>query len=66
MLPQGTAGVVALDTDVCTAAVTSTGRKKHKFIGRIGDATFMGSGSRQKSGRFLKEALRRQRGGYLR
>jgi hypothetical protein len=44
MLPQGTVGAVALDTDGCIATVTSTGGRTNKLIGRIGDTPSMGSG----------------------
>lgn len=44
MLPQGTVGAVALDTDGCIATVTSTGGKTNKLVGRIGDTPSMGSG----------------------
>ena len=44
MLPQGTVGAVALDIDGCIAAVTSTGGKTNKLVGRIGDTPSMGSG----------------------
>ncbi len=44
LLPQGTVGAVALDIDGCIAAVTSTGGKTNKLVGRIGDTPSMGSG----------------------
>ncbi|KAG8768242.1 hypothetical protein FRC20_007680, partial [Serendipita sp. 405] len=44
MMPTGTVGAVALDVDGCIAAVTSTGGKTNKLVGRIGDTPSMGSG----------------------
>lgn len=44
MFPKGTVGAVALDTRGCIAAVTSTGGKTNKLVGRIGDTPQMGSG----------------------
>jgi L-asparaginase / beta-aspartyl-peptidase len=43
-LPTGTVGAVALDIRGCIAAVTSTGGKTNKLVGRIGDTPSMGSG----------------------
>ncbi|KAI0790695.1 nucleophile aminohydrolase [Abortiporus biennis] len=43
-LPTGTVGAVALDTRGCIAAVTSTGGRTNKLVGRIGDTPSMGSG----------------------
>ncbi|KAI0344637.1 asparaginase [Trametopsis cervina] len=43
-LPTGTVGAVALDIRGCIAAVTSTGGRTNKLVGRIGDTPSMGSG----------------------
>lgn len=43
-LPTGTVGAVALDVRGCVAAVTSTGGRTNKLVGRIGDTPSMGSG----------------------
>ncbi len=43
-MPTGTVGAVALDIRGCIAAVTSTGGKTNKLVGRIGDTPQMGSG----------------------
>jgi len=43
-LPTGTVGAVALDLRGCVAAVTSTGGRTNKLVGRIGDTPSMGSG----------------------
>ncbi|KAF8070289.1 asparaginase [Lyophyllum atratum] len=43
-LPTGTVGAVALDVRGCIAAVTSTGGRTNKLVGRIGDTPSMGSG----------------------
>ncbi|KZP34196.1 asparaginase [Athelia psychrophila] len=43
-LPTGTVGAVALDVRGCIAAVTSTGGKTNKLVGRVGDTPQMGSG----------------------
>jgi len=43
-MPTGTVGAVALDMRGCIAAVTSTGGKTNKLVGRIGDTPQMGSG----------------------
>lgn len=43
-LPTGTVGAVALDIRGCIAAVTSTGGKTNKLVGRVGDTPQMGSG----------------------
>jgi len=50
-MPTGTVGAVALDTRGCIAAVTSTGGKTNKLVGRIGDTPQMGSGFGLRSGR---------------
>jgi beta-aspartyl-peptidase (threonine type) len=44
LMPTGTVGAVALDMRGCIAAVTSTGGKTNKLVGRIGDTPQMGSG----------------------
>lgn len=44
LMPTGTVGVVALDARGCIAAVTSTGGRTNKLVGRIGDTPHMGSG----------------------
>jgi hypothetical protein len=44
LMPTGTVGAVALDQDGCIVAVTSTGGKTNKLVGRIGDTPSMGSG----------------------
>ncbi|CDO77696.1 hypothetical protein BN946_scf184969.g47 [Trametes cinnabarina] len=43
-LPTGTVGAVALDTRGCIAAVTSTGGRTNKLVGRVGDTPVMGAG----------------------
>lgn len=43
-LPTGTVGAVALDVRGCIAAVTSTGGRTNKLVGRIGDTPSMGTG----------------------
>jgi beta-aspartyl-peptidase (threonine type) len=44
LLPKGTVGAVALDIRGCIAALTSTGGRTNKLVGRIGDTPHMGSG----------------------
>ncbi|KAG9316294.1 nucleophile aminohydrolase [Chiua virens] len=44
LMPKGTVGAVALDVRGCIAAVTSTGGRTNKLVGRIGDTPLMGSG----------------------
>lgn len=44
LMPTGTVGAVALDARGCISAVTSTGGKTNKLVGRIGDTPHMGSG----------------------
>jgi L-asparaginase / beta-aspartyl-peptidase len=44
LFPTGTVGAVALDVRGCIAALTSTGGKTNKLVGRIGDTPSMGSG----------------------
>lgn len=43
-LPTGTVGAVALDVSGCIAALTSTGGRTNKLVGRVGDTPLMGSG----------------------
>ncbi|KAI0829932.1 asparaginase [Trametes gibbosa] len=43
-LPTGTVGAVALDERGCIAAVTSTGGRTNKLVGRVGDTPIMGAG----------------------
>ncbi|KAL5523869.1 hypothetical protein ACEPAG_8042 [Sanghuangporus baumii] len=43
-MPKGTVGAVALDMNGCIAAVTSTGGRTNKLVGRIGDTPHMGAG----------------------
>ncbi|KAJ7115492.1 asparaginase [Mycena crocata] len=42
--PTGTVGAVALDIRGCIAALTSTGGRTNKLVGRVGDTPHMGSG----------------------
>ncbi|KAF8647072.1 hypothetical protein AX16_006907 [Volvariella volvacea WC 439] len=42
--PKGTVGAVALDIRGCIAAVTSTGGRTNKLVGRIGDTPLMAAG----------------------
>ncbi|KAK7472857.1 hypothetical protein VKT23_000965 [Stygiomarasmius scandens] len=44
MYPTGTVGAVALDVRGCICAVTSTGGRTNKLVGRIGDTPTMGTG----------------------
>lgn len=44
MYPTGTVGAVALDIRGCICAVTSTGGRTNKLVGRIGDTPSMASG----------------------
>ncbi|KAF8513116.1 asparaginase [Hysterangium stoloniferum] len=43
-VPTGTVGAVALDVRGCIAALTSTGGKTNKLVGRVGDTPTMGAG----------------------
>ncbi|TFK44578.1 asparaginase [Crucibulum laeve] len=43
-LPTGTVGAVALDVRGCVAALTSTGGRTNKLVGRVGDTPLMGGG----------------------
>ncbi|KIY50164.1 asparaginase [Fistulina hepatica ATCC 64428] len=42
--PMGTVGAVALDVNGCIAAVTSTGGRTNKLVGRVGDTPIVGCG----------------------
>jgi beta-aspartyl-peptidase (threonine type) len=44
VLPTGTVGAVALDMRGAIVAVTSTGGRTNKLVGRIGDTPHMGAG----------------------
>lgn len=44
LYPTGTVGAVALDIRGCICAVTSTGGRTNKLVGRIGDTPSMASG----------------------
>ncbi|KAK7035807.1 nucleophile aminohydrolase [Favolaschia claudopus] len=44
LMPTGTVGAVALDIRGCVAALTSTGGRTNKLVGRIGDTPHAGSG----------------------
>ncbi|KAJ4468212.1 asparaginase [Lentinula aciculospora] len=44
MYPTGTVGAVALDVRGCICAVTSTGGRTNKLVGRIGDTPIMSAG----------------------
>lgn len=44
LMPMGTVGAVVLDVRGCIAAVTSTGGRTNKLVGRVGDTPIMGSG----------------------
>ncbi|KAG1812425.1 asparaginase [Suillus subaureus] len=44
LMPTGTVGAVALDIRGCIAAVTSTGGRTNKLVGRVGDTPVMGCG----------------------
>ncbi|KAH7913174.1 nucleophile aminohydrolase [Hygrophoropsis aurantiaca] len=44
LMPTGTVGAVALDVRGCIAAVTSTGGRTNKLVGRVGDTPVMGCG----------------------
>ncbi|KAJ3881834.1 asparaginase [Lentinula edodes] len=44
MYPTGTVGAVALDVRGCICAVTSTGGRTNKLVGRIGDTPVMSAG----------------------
>lgn len=43
-LPTGTVGAVALDERGCICAVTSTGGRTNKLVGRVGDTPHMAAG----------------------
>ncbi|KAG6862300.1 hypothetical protein C0995_015997 [Termitomyces sp. Mi166 len=57
-LPTGTVGAVALDIRGCIAALTSTGGRTNKLVGRIGDTPSMGSG-------FWAEQWSNSKGGWV-
>ncbi|PFH51995.1 hypothetical protein AMATHDRAFT_2484 [Amanita thiersii Skay4041] len=42
--PKGTVGAVALDVRGCITAVTSTGGRTNKLVGRVGDTPIFGGG----------------------
>jgi L-asparaginase / beta-aspartyl-peptidase len=44
LVPRGTVGAVALDERGAICAVTSTGGRTNKLVGRIGDTPHMGAG----------------------
>ena len=44
LMPTGTVGAVALDVRGCIAALSSTGGRTNKLVGRIGDTPLMGAG----------------------
>ncbi|KAF9264235.1 asparaginase [Marasmius fiardii PR-910] len=44
MSPKGTVGAVALDVNGCICAITSTGGRTNKLVGRIGDTPLMACG----------------------
>lgn len=44
LMPTGTVGAVALDIRGCIVALTSTGGRTNKLVGRVGDTPHMGSG----------------------
>ncbi|KAG8827830.1 hypothetical protein FRC17_007709 [Serendipita sp. 399] len=44
LMPTGTVGAVALDSEGCIAVITSTGGRNNKLVGRLGDTPSMGSG----------------------
>ncbi|KAH7888460.1 asparaginase [Phlebopus sp. FC_14] len=66
LMPTGTVGAVALDMRGCIAAVTSTGGRTNKLVGRVGDTPVMGSGfwaeEWKREGGFLKKTWDRLRG----
>ena len=64
-MPTGTVGAVALDCRGCIAAVTSTGGKTNKMVGRIGDTPQMGCGfwaEEWKERHLVKKVLNKLRG----
>ena len=44
LMPTGTVGAVSLDIRGCIAALTSTGGRTNKLVGRVGDTSVMGCG----------------------
>jgi beta-aspartyl-peptidase (threonine type) len=66
LMPTGTVGAVALDIRGCIAALTSTGGKTNKLVGRVGDTPVMGCGfwaeEWKRDGGFVKRNWDRLRG----
>jgi L-asparaginase / beta-aspartyl-peptidase len=66
LMPTGTVGAVALDIRGCISAVTSTGGRTNKLVGRVGDTPIMGSGfwaeEWQRGGGLLKRTWDRLKG----
>ncbi|KIJ67604.1 hypothetical protein HYDPIDRAFT_108464 [Hydnomerulius pinastri MD-312] len=66
LMPTGTVGAVALDVRGCITAVTSTGGRTNKLVGRVGDTPVMGSGfwaeEWKRDGGLLKKTWDRLRG----
>ncbi|KAF9222668.1 asparaginase [Gyrodon lividus] len=66
LMPTGTVGAVALDVRGCITAVTSTGGRTNKLVGRVGDTPVMGSGfwaeEWKREGGLLKRTWDRLRG----
>jgi beta-aspartyl-peptidase (threonine type) len=66
LMPTGTVGAVALDIRGCIAALTSTGGRTNKLVGRVGDTPVMGSGfwaeEWKTDGGFVKRSWDRLRG----
>ncbi|OAX40522.1 N-terminal nucleophile aminohydrolase [Rhizopogon vinicolor AM-OR11-026] len=66
LMPTGTVGAVALDIRGCIAALTSTGGRTNKLVGRVGDTPVMGCGfwaeEWKRDGGFVKRSWDRLRG----
>jgi len=66
LMPTGTVGAVALDIRGCIAALTSTGGRTNKLVGRVGDTPVMGGGfwaeEWKRDGGFVKRNWDRMRG----
>ncbi|EIW82697.1 asparaginase [Coniophora puteana RWD-64-598 SS2] len=66
LMPTGTVGAVALDQRGCIAAVTSTGGRTNKLVGRVGDTPIMGAGfwaeEWKRDGSFFKKTWDKLRG----
>lgn len=66
LMPTGTVGAVALDIRGCIAAVTSTGGRTNKLVGRVGDTPVMGCGfwaeEWERDGGFVKRTWDRLKG----